>query len=420
MTDDTFELDLTGMAHGGAAVGRRAGRAIFVPYALPGERVLARVVEDKGRYARAEVIKVLKVSPGRVQPPCPHFGPGRCWGCQWQNIAYERQLEYKRGVVIDQLERIGKLRGVTVHPTLPSPDPYSYRVHMTFTLTPDGAPALWAENQRDLIPIEECHILHPALAEILDQIAFDPAAVRRVRLQVGSDPQDRMIVIETADDLAPQIETDLPVSINFVTGDNIPVNLIGRTHVTYRIRDRDFRVTAGAFFQANLPVAETMIEEVLHRLRPEASQTVLELYSGVGLLTAFIAERAGLVISAESYPPAVSDAESNLADLTNVEIIEGPVEAVIADIGETPDVVVVDPPRTGLSAAVTKNLIRLAAPRIVYVSCDPASFARDAGLLVKAGYHLRDVQPLDMFPQTFHIECVALLERGKHPHNRGA
>ena len=200
--------------------------------------------------------------------------------------------------------------------------------------------------------------------------------------------------------------------IRLLLSDNEPVNLIGRSHVVYRVAGRDFRVTAGGFFQANPPVAELLIEQVLSRLVLQGDETVLDLYSGVGLFTAFLAEQAGLVISVESYPPAVTDAETNLADLDNVDIIEGSAEAVLEDWPDEPlDVVVIDPPRAGLSLEVVDALGALAPARIVYVSCDPASLARDAARLVKKGYRLREVQPVDMFPQTFHVESVTLFLR---------
>ncbi len=408
---EPFELELTGMAHGGAALGRHKKQVIFVPYSIPGERIRARIVEARQSYAYGELIEIIQPSPVRVEPPCPHFGPGRCGGCQLQHIAYERQLELKRQVVRDQLERIGKLKTPVVHPTIPSPSPWHYRSHATFTLTDEGHLGFYSDDNRRIVPIEVCHILHPALLDLLEQLDLEAEGIERARLQVGSEPTDQMIVLQTADDLAPAIEVDLPVSINLLLSDNEPVNLVGSPHVTYRVFERSFRVTAGGFFQVNLPVAGILVEQVLERLNLRGEEAVLDLYSGVGLFTAFIAERAGLVLSVESYPPAVSDAEANLADLENVELVEGPVEAVLEDLAGPFDAAVLDPPRTGLSDAVIRELGRLAIPLLVYVSCDPATLARDIRQLAGRGYHLVDVQPVDMFPQTYHIEAVAVLRR---------
>lgn len=406
---DVFELELTAMAHGGAALGRHGGRTIFVPYTLPGEHITARITQDKGRFAYAEAVAIHTVSPARAEPPCPYFGPGQCGGCQWQHIAYQKQLEYKQSVVRDQLVRIGKLQSPVVHPVIPSPTPWEYRAHMTFTVTDEGIPGLWRTDNSTLIPIEACLILHPALAEIYAQLNLETPEVRRIKFQAGSSPDDRMIVLETDTDLAPEIAVDLPVSVNLLLSDNEPVNLIGSPHVTYQVSGRSFRVTAGGFFQANPPVTEKLVAEVLERLALRGDETVLDLYSGVGLFTAFIAEQAGLVISVESYPPAVSDAEENLFDLTNVDIIEGPVEAVLEDLEGPFEAAVIDPPRTGLQDRVIGEIARLAIPCVIYVSCDPATLARDIHQLAQHGYRFLDVQPVDMFPQTFHIECVATL-----------
>jgi 23S rRNA (uracil1939-C5)-methyltransferase len=406
-----FELDLDTMAHGGAAMGRHEGRVIFVPYAIPGERVRAQITEDKGKFAHAELVEALAPSPDREEPRCPHFGVGLCGGCQWQHIAYPAQLAFKQAVTADQLQRVGKIDHPPVQPTLPAPSPWGYRTHMTFTASAEGKLGFWSANRERLVPIETCAILHPDLMALFDQLDLDAPEVTRVRFQIGSDPDDVMLVLETEDDLPPEIALDLPVSVNFLLSDNEPVNLIGSSFTTYDILERPFRVTAGGFFQANPPVAEMLVREVLNRLDLRGTETALDLYSGVGLFTAFLAERAGLVISVESYPPAATDAEVNLADFDNVDIIEGSVEVVLSDLDEPIDVALVDPPRTGLSVDVVDGLVRLAPPTLVYVSCDPATLARDSARLTRPGYHLRDVQPVDMFPQTFHIEAVALFGR---------
>lgn len=409
--NETFTLELTNMAHGGQALGRHNNRVIFVPYVIPGERITARVTGGKKNFAYAEALDLLEASPDRVEPPCPYFGQGGCGGCHWQHIDYDRQLEFKQSVVIDQLERIGKFKEPVVKPVRSGPSPWNYRAYATFTLTEDGQYAFYGDDHRALIPVETCHILHPALLEILDQIDIASEDIHRVKLQVGSAPDDRMIILYTNQDAAPEVEVDFPVSVNLLLGDNEPANLVGSPHVTYTIFDRSFRVTAGGFFQANPPIAAMLVEEVLDRLALEGGETVLDLYSGVGLFTAFIAERAGYVISVESYPPAVNDADANLADLENVDLVEGNVEAVLDDLVGPFDAVLVDPPRTGLDKEVIAGLLRLAPPRIVYVSCDPATFARDARRFAENGYRLLDVQPFDMFPQTFHVENVAVLER---------
>ena len=411
MTDDTFELTLDEMVHGGQTLGRHAGRAIFVPYAIPGERILARLTDDRGRYAFAAGATLLEPSPHRVEPRCPHFGPGGCGGCHFQHIDYAAQPGYKRDVVIDQLTRIGGFSDPVVHPTLPSPDAWAYRHHATFHVDAEGSLCFVGTDNQTLIPIEECHIIRPELLDLFYELNLDGIPeLDRVRLQSGSDG-DLMAILSTRDDEAPELEVTLPVSINFLLSDNEPVNLIGASHVTYAVRGRRFRVTAGGFFQVNLPQAAALVDLVLARLDLRGGESVLDLYAGVGLFTAFIAERASLVTSIESYPPAVTDADENLADLDNIDLIEGSVEDVLPDLDGPFDAAVLDPPRTGLDVRALDALVAHAPGRIVYVSCEPSTLARDAKRLVKHGYRLVNVQPVDMFPQTYHIECVALMSR---------
>ena len=407
MSEQTIELTLHGMAHGGRAVGRHAGKAIFVPYAIPGERITARITDERKRYAFAEGVELLQASPQRVLPRCVHFGPEKCGGCHFQHIAYEAQLQYKREVVADQLQRIGGFADPPVRPTLPSPQPWAYRSHATFHVNADGRLCFVGTDNTTLVPIEECHILRPELWELLSLLDLDVPELERVRLQVGSAPNDRMIVLSTRDDSVPELLVDLPVSVNFLLSDNEPVNLVGESHVRYTVRGHTFRVTAGGFFQVNLPVAELLVDEVLDRLQLQGDEAVLDLYAGVGLFTAFLAERAALVTSVESYPPAVTDADANLADFDNVDLIEGNVEAVLPVLDESYDAVVLDPPRSGVDVRVLDALGELAPRTVVMVSCEPSTLARDAQRLVRKGYRLLSVQPLDMFPQTYHVESVA-------------
>jgi 23S rRNA (uracil1939-C5)-methyltransferase len=384
MADDTtFELALTGMAHGGSAVGRHEGRAIFVPYTIPGERVTAHITQDKGHFAHGEALEILNPSESRVVPRCPHFGPGRCGGCQWQHLDYPAQLTFKQQVVADQLARIGGFQDVTVHPTIPSPDPWYYRSHVTFHVTDDGRLGFVATDDQTIIPIEECHIIRPELLDMYEAMkaeTFTPG--ERIRLQVGTDSAERIIARE-----------------------NQPVTHQGTVH--YTVKKRLFQVSAGGFFQINVPQAEALVDLVLDRLRLQGGERVLELYSGVGLFTAFLAERAAQVTGIESYPPAVADATINLADFDNVELYEGTVEEMLRHVKGRYNAAVTDPPRPGMERQALEALAKRKLHTIVYVSCDPATLARDARRLCENGYSLLDVQPVDMFPQTYHIEVVA-------------
>ncbi|MBZ0310529.1 MAG: TRAM domain-containing protein, partial [Anaerolineae bacterium] len=232
MTD--IELSLTGMAHGGSAVGRAEGKAVFVPYAITGEQIRARIVQDKGRFAEAELLEVLESSPHRVQPRCIHFGV--CGGCHWQHIDYAAQIEFKRQIVHDHMTRIGGFKDLTVQPTLPSPDPWYYRSHVTLHTTPEGQLGFVSADQQMVIPIQECHIMRPELFAMLQN------ALENSRLQVGNTGEDRA------------------------------------EKVLYRVKDHLFQVTAGSFFQVNIPQAETLVSLVMENLQLQGSERVLDLY----------------------------------------------------------------------------------------------------------------------------------------------
>ncbi len=412
MADHTFELDLTDAVYGGKVLGRHKGRPIFVAYAIPGERITARITEDKRSFANAEGVTLLKASPDRVQPECPHFGPGRCGGCHLQHMSYDAQLRYKRDVVSDQLKRLGGVKKPErfVRDVLPSPEPWGYRSRAAFHVAPDGRLGFVAEDLSHVEPVEWCYILDPRAMALLEATDLDTTGIKQMEVRVSSDGQG-MLVLQTEDDLAPSLEADTPVSVNLLLSDNEPVNLIGDTHSYYTVRGRTFRVTAGGFFQVNIGAAELLVDLVLERLNLQGHETVLDLYAGVGLFSAFIAERASLVAVIESYPPAVTDADENLADFDNVDLFEGGVAPVLSDLladGEGPyDAAVVDPPRAGLEQEVIDSLAALEVPNLVYVSCDPGTLARDVKRLAKRGYTLQHIQPVDMFPQTYHIEAVA-------------
>ncbi|HVO41904.1 MAG TPA: TRAM domain-containing protein, partial [Aggregatilineales bacterium] len=265
-TSGEFQLELTGMAHGGSALGHHGGKTIFVPYAIPGETIMARITEDRNRFAYAEGVAVVEPSPERVTPRCPHFGLGRCGGCHWQHIDYPAQVRYKRQVMIDQMARLGGFQNADafVRPGIPSPDPWAYRSHITFHVTPEGRLGFVSTDNEHVIPIQECRIIRPELLDLFNALDLaDITGLNRVRMQVGTESADRLIALSTDDDLPPAIESDVPASINFILSDNEPLNLIGSTHVKYTIKGRTFRVTAGGFFQANLPLAETLVDLVL-------------------------------------------------------------------------------------------------------------------------------------------------------------
>ena len=416
--DGTFPLKMKAMAHGGYALGTANKRPVFVPYTIPGETVKVRITETRGSVDFAAGVEMLNASADRVYPECPHFGPGRCWGCQWQHIDYKAQLLLKQDVLADQLSRLGNFQDAVLERAMkavkPSPEQWRYNYHMTYERDAStGELGLPRIDGRSLQPIEVCHILHEDLQTLYDIIEIDFEDMEKLALWRGSDGETMLIITMSSED-APELTADLPTSVNVILPDNEPVNLLGDSMVHYDIGGRIFRVTAGGFFRANVPQVEPLVNEVLDMLRLSEHDSVLDLYGGVGVFSAFMASRAGLVTLVESYPPTATDAEENLKDFDNIDIIEGSVEDVLPSLieaGEQYDAIVLDPPSKGLSRDAMEALITLNSPRLVYVSSDPASLARDAQHLCKRGYKLKKVQPFDFAPQTYYIDAVALLEK---------
>ncbi|RME35650.1 MAG: class I SAM-dependent RNA methyltransferase, partial [Thermoflexia bacterium] len=399
---DPLVLTLTGVAHGGAAIGRYEGKVVFVPYALPGEKVLVEVVEDHRRYAHARLLEVLEPSPERVSPPCPYFGPEGCGGCHWQHAAYEAQVRMKAQVVADQLSRIGGIPDPPVRPTLPDPSGWAYRNQARFHPAPEGGLGFYVGESHAVVPIEDCLILHPLLADLYDVVDLELPGLRALTLRAGIATGERMLILETEDDEPPILEIDIPVSCVLLRSDGALLTLIGSSSFREIVAGREYRVSAPSFFQANTHQAGELVRRVLEGLDLRGGEVVLDGYCGVGLFTAPLAERAGLVLAVESDPYAVEDLLANTEGMENVEVIEGPIEVVLPDVGEPLDAAVVDPPRAGMTLEALEGLVRLAPERVVYVSCDPATLARDGRRLAEAGYRLVEVWPVDMFPQTYH------------------
>lgn len=405
--DENFEVEIIGMAHGGSGFGRYRGRTVFVPFTIPGERVLVRPVSQAEHYIHAQGVRLLEASADRVYPACEVFGANGCVRCHWQHMTYEAQLLLKQDVLADQLERVGKLRNVDVRPTIPSPAQWGYHYHMTFVVTPDGRLGIPGRDPKAIVTHHECQLLHPDLLVLYDSLDLDLTGISRVRLQLGHDGA-QMLIFTVTEDAAPELEADFPASINLILPSNEPVNLIGESHSRYVLNGRTVRVTAGSYIRPNVDQIPNLVDALESLLDLTDGERVLDLYAGVGIFSAALARRAALVTLVESYPPAVTDADLNLSDFDNVDVIEGGVETVLESLDENYDAAVIDPPSNGVPGAVINELKRLQVERIVYVSDDPATLARDSRRLAKAGYKLVVAQPIDLSPQTYYVDTLAL------------
>lgn len=445
-----YELEITSLGHSGEGVGRYHGFTVFVPDALPGEKVTATAEVVKQNYAKARLDAVLTPSPARVAPRCAVYR--RCGGCQLQHLLYPAQLAVKRQTVIDAVARIGKLDGVDVHPTLGAAEPWHYRNKMQFPVGLSGgrlAVGCFAPGSHDIVDVDDCHIQHAAnnavagtVRTALAELGIPPydeksgrGVVRHVLGRVGTASGEVMTVIVTAtadlpckDSVIARLRRDIqglvsvvhnvnPARTNVILGRQT-ATIWGRDTIVDRIGDFLFRVSARSFFQVNTAQAAVLYRKAEEYAGLTGAETVIDAYCGTGTITLFLARRAAKVYGIEVVADAVADARANAAanGINNVEYIVGDAVEVMPKLrahGVQPHAIVVDPPRAGCAPVVLDTFVRMRPERIVYVSCNPASLARDLAILADGGYRVREIQPVDMFPQTFHIESVVLLQR-KH------
>jgi 23S rRNA (uracil1939-C5)-methyltransferase len=426
-----YELVLEKHTYGGDAMGRLAdGRAVFVPFGLPGERVRVRLTEEKKNFARGEIVEILESAPERIVARCKHFG--ECGGCHYQNLPYEKQLEIKTEILRDQLTRIGKIENPPVQPMVACPTPWNYRNHVQFSLTERGklgyvrsADGLLLRSasqspSESILEITECHLPEPSINDFWPQLEFEAGMdIERVSIRAGKH-DDLMLVLESESPEPPELEIEADVTVAHVYEGNTAV-IAGNDHILIRVLDRDFKVSAPSFFQVNTIMAEKMVEHVIAKLPITQSSTLLDLYCGVGLFSAFFAPKCRRVISVESSGSACEDFVVNLDEFENVELYEGTVEEVLPNLvgrigrdsipeGNNPPHVLVDPPRAGVERHALDAIVQVKPQMIAYISCDPSTLARDARRLIESGYELKQVTPFDLFPQTYHIESISIFE----------
>jgi len=407
----SITLKLRDLGYGGEAVGEYQGQVIFVPLGIPGETVRVELTEVRKRYARARLLEVLDPSPERVAPRCRYFG--FCGGCHWQHIAYSAQLRFKRELLTSQLQRLGKQSHPPVRPVIGMDDPWAYRNHVQLTMHPQEGLGYQALRSHEVVAVDECRIIHPLLEELWAALELDPEGPPRVSLRAGVGTGEQLILFEGDEDEPPELELDVPVSCVYQGPRGIPIVMAGESYYCERLAGRTFRVSAPSFFQVNTAQAERMLEVVRGHLAPQAHERLLDAYCGVGTFALSLATQVAHVTGIESSPWPIGDALANCADQDTVGFIQGNVEEVLPSLAASYDGLILDPPRAGCAPTALEALARCGASRIVYVSCDPATLARDVAHLATSGYELVEVQPIDMFPQTYHLESVALLRRAQ-------
>lgn len=447
-TGKTYDINITGLGHSGEGVGRYQDFTIFVPNALPGETVSAVITTVKKNYATGRLKAVQTSSPHRITPDCGIYQ--ECGGCQLQHLSYQEQLNVKRQQVVDAITRIGKLPDVIVHPTIGAENPWYYRNKMQFPIGRKKGKVVigcFSQGSHDIVDTDNCLIQHPtnndivrAVRDAVDELGIaayeeqtGQGVLRHVLGRVGSATGEIMIVLVTATDRLPQrdalierLQAKIPglVSIiqnvntkrtNVIMGDKT-ITLWGQDTITDKLGEFTFAISARSFFQVNTAQAEVLYNQAVKYAKLTGTETVIDAYCGTGTITLFLARHAAKVYGIEIVKPAILDAQQNAANnkIHNAEFIVGDAVDIMPELfqqGIRPDVIVVDPPRAGCEQKVLETFVKMEPKRIVYVSCNPASLARDLAALQGLGYITKEIQPVDMFSQTFHVECVALIER---------
>ena len=406
-----LELKLTGIAHGGEALGKIGDRVVFVGYALPGETVRVRLTEERKRWARGRLVDVVEPSPHRIEPACPYFGPDGCGGCQWQHIDREAQLDYKARIVRDQLRRLGGVSKPAVRATVAGSPEWGYRTQAVFYPSGQGSLGLPKSYARDILAIDHCPLLHPDLADLYESFNVEWDGLRSVDLSMGLSSGLRLVTLRTRGDEVPEIEVDIPVSIALETRESSIRPLIGDPWYIENIRGHDYRFSAGAPRPISPWAAEAVLETAIAYLEPGPGQMMMDVYCGQGLFTLGLAEQVSLVIGVEEHPIAIEDSAFNCNHLDNVTLHEGPPPAVLRKLRDPIDLAVITPPAQGMGHRVAQNLARLGARRVVYVAHNPATLARDVAEMSRAGFRLRETAAVDVAPQTYYVTAVALFTR---------
>jgi 23S rRNA (uracil1939-C5)-methyltransferase len=412
-----------GISHSGEGVARIDGKATFIPFAIPGETVEIKVIEDKKNYQRARLQEVITASPDRVDPPCPYYF--KCGGCAYQHVSYPRQLELKRQVVKDSLKRIAGI-DIEVNPVIGMEDPWRYRNKVEWHTGKESGEltmGYYINDSRVLMGIDNCLLISQEMQNYSKYIKDNLQELKipnacEVIVRQSSANQELMLIFNGPG----TSQIDFARMLNYQEAASIYSVDQGATQLHYgdqsledAISEIKYGISPLAFFQVNPQQTERLMEVIKDFAQIDKGDNVLDAYCGIGSIALGLAGKAKRVVGVESFKSAVKDAKRNAFknDISNCKFIKGRCEEIIPDLKEHFDVVILDPPRSGCKAQLIESIVKMAPKRVVYASCNPATLARDLAAFVKADYNLVKVQPIDMFPQTGHVECVVLITRGK-------
>ncbi|GAF65513.1 RNA methyltransferase [Bacillus sp. TS-2] len=446
--NDIVTVEIEDLTHEGAGVAKIEGYALFIPNTIPGEVIEAKVLKTNKGCGFAKMLTVKQEVQSRIEPPCPIFH--ECGGCQIQHLDYEAQLDFKRNQVVNVLERLGGIKDVPVYPTLGMEEPWKYRNKSQVPFGErDGQliAGFYQKRSHRIIDMDHCIIQQEendiaiqAIKEIAARYQIKPydeekhrGTLRHVVVRYGKKTGELMVVLVTRGKELPHkqnIIEDIKEALPKVTSivQNINGNktnvifgektllLWGEEYIHDYIGDIRFAISARSFYQVNPVQTQVLYEKALEYADLKGHETVIDAYCGIGTISLFLAQKAKKVLGVEIVTEAISDAKHNarINSLDNVDFAVGEAEKVIPwwySQGVRPEVLVVDPPRKGCDEKLLETIIQMKPERVVYVSCNPATLARDLKVLEEGGYQTKQVQPVDMFPQSTHVECCSLLIR---------
>lgn len=442
-----LEIDITGLSHSGEGVGRHQGFTIFVPQGVPGDRLRVKLISVQKNYARGLLQSIVTPSPVRTNPPCQFYQ--RCGGCQLQHIRYSDQLKLKTRMVRDALTRIGSINPEVIKETRGMENPWNYRNKAQYPVRGRRGMAragFFAPGSHNLVEIDSCGIQSSFTQKVIDTIIrfindheIPPynektghGLLRHILVRESLFNGEIMVILVTNGNAIPSVQdllndltSQVPKVVSVVQNintrrDNVILGqktniLFGKDHIIEGLGDFKFKISPGSFFQVNTKQAEVLYDTILKFSEMTGSEIILDLYCGTGSIALYLAPHVHRVYGIEVAPQAVKDARENsqINNVSNADFFVGKAEELMPELmkqGIIPDIVVVDPPRKGCHPDLLQSILKSGPNRIIYVSCNPSTLARDLKILTENNlYHVKEVQPVDMFPHTYHVECCSIL-----------
>lgn len=443
-----YEIEITGMGHNGEGVGKIEGFTTFVPGVITGEKALIKIIKLEKSFAVGKNIKLIKASPQRIEPICPIYY--KCGGCNLQHISYDGQLEFKKQRVIDAMKRIGKLENVEVKKVIGMDNPHHYRNKVQLPIgrcQGEVQIGFYAPRSHDIIDMDTCYIQDETADKVVELLRawvkkhnieiYDEkkgtGVIRHIMIRRAFKTGETMVIlitnteefkckkefieliIKNIDNVTSIVQNVNKKSTNVILGE-VCRTIWGKDTITDYIGKFKFNISPQSFFQVNPVQTEVLYNKALEFAKLDGTQTVFDAYCGAGTISLFLAQQAEKVYGVEIVPEAIENAKENAKNnnIENAEFLVGEAEKIIPNLiekGIKAQVVVVDPPRKGCDLSLLEAITQMSPQRIVYVSCDPGTLARDLAHLTSLGYQTKEVQPVDMFPQTAHVECVVLIEK---------